>query len=41
MKLVYRGVQYDAKPSAIATIPGKVIGHYRGVELHEQIIKTN
>lgn len=37
MKLIYRGTTYNAK-SAIATVPGKVVGRYRGVELHEQVV---
>ncbi|MBF1999692.1 MAG: DUF4278 domain-containing protein [Synechococcales cyanobacterium C42_A2020_086] len=37
MKLSYRGTKYDAKPTTIATYAGKVIGKYRGAELHERI----
>jgi len=39
MKLSYRGVKYEAKIPVVATKEGKVIGHYRGVELHSQDVK--
>lgn len=40
MKLVYRGVKYEANLPVIAAA-GKVIGKYRGVELHEQIVSSH
>ena len=37
MKLSYRGVTYEPKTPVVVTVPGKVIGRYRGIELHEQV----
>ncbi|MGG6298260.1 DUF4278 domain-containing protein [Leptolyngbya sp. AN02str] len=39
MKLSYRGVKHETRVPSIATTEGKVIGKYRGVELHAQEIK--
>ncbi|NJN87923.1 MAG: DUF4278 domain-containing protein [Leptolyngbyaceae cyanobacterium SL_7_1] len=41
MKLNYRGVTYAANIPTVATVEGKVIGKYRGVELHEQVVKAH
>jgi len=40
MKLVYRGMKYEANLPIAATV-GKVIGKYRGVELHEQVVSSH
>jgi hypothetical protein len=37
MSLSYRGIKYEAKVPAVATVSGKVIGKYRGVELCTQV----
>jgi hypothetical protein len=38
MQLMYRGVKYEPKTSEVSIVPGKVIGRYRGVELHEHLV---
>ncbi|WP_421659524.1 DUF4278 domain-containing protein [Leptothermofonsia sp. ETS-13] len=35
---MYRGVKYEPKAPEISIVPGKAIGCYRGVELHEHLI---
>ena len=40
MKLVYRGVKYEANVPVVAA-EGKVIGKYRGVELHEHVVSSH
>ena len=37
MKLKYRGVAYEYKPTNIATVEGKVGGKYRGVPWQQRI----
>jgi Domain of unknown function (DUF4278) len=36
MQLSYRGVSYEINPSDNASIPGEIIGQYRGAVLREQ-----
>jgi Domain of unknown function (DUF4278) len=38
MKLSYRGIHYDTQLPVVVTIAGKVIGKYRGLELHEHVL---
>lgn len=38
MKLAYRGVNYEVKLPTIATKEGKIIGKYRGADLHERVV---
>lgn len=38
MKLSYRGTIYEPKSSVASTRRGKVIGKYRGAQLHERIV---
>jgi Domain of unknown function (DUF4278) len=38
MKLIYRGVKYEATVPTVTTTEGKVIGKYRGVAIHEHIV---
>jgi hypothetical protein len=38
MKLIYRGVKYEATVPTVATTEGKVIGKYRGIAIHEHVV---